>query len=88
MSGKSKYRPMKISILISSNGWGGLEINTLKLARLLTEKGFVINLITQKNSTIYDKGKEIFNSILLFDKIKKYFDFGSAKKISKALKKE
>ena len=36
MSNKNK----KIGFFITSTGWGGLEMNTLKLARLLTEKGF------------------------------------------------
>ena len=43
---------MKISFLITSDGWGGLEMNVLKLAKLLIQKGYDITLITHKNSTI------------------------------------
>lgn len=76
----------KIAFLITSTGWGGLEMNTLKLARLLSEKGYQITLITQENSSIYTQGKDIFASHLLLQKKRKYFDFAAAKKISHTLK--
>jgi len=79
---------IKIAFIIRSTGWGGLEMNTLKLANLLSEKGYDIKLITQENSTIYEKGKGIFSSTFLLKKGKKYFDFKSAKAISKFLKNE
>ncbi len=78
---------MNIAFYISSTGWGGLEMNTLKLAGLLTENAYKITLISQKESTIYNKGKDIFSSVVLLKKPGKYFDFISAKKISTALKK-
>lgn len=78
---------MNIAFYISSTGWGGLEMNTLKLARLLSDKNYKITLITQEKSTIYYKGKDIFHSVVLLKKPGKYFDFISAKKISVALKK-
>lgn len=77
---------MKIAFLITSTGWGGLEMNTLKLARLLSEKGYNITLITQEQSTIYNKGKDLFSASILIKSNRKYFDFGTAKKISKSLK--
>lgn len=79
---------MKIAFLITSTGWGGLEMNTLKLAGLLIDRGYSITLITLEKSTIYNKGKELFSSTLLLNKWRKKFDFSSAKKISDFLKKE
>ncbi len=79
---------MKIAFYISSTGWGGLEMNTLKLADLLSEKDYKITLISQEKSTIYNKGKDIFNDVILLKKPGKYFDFISAKKISNALIKQ
>lgn len=82
----NNINPTKIAFLITSTGWGGLEMNTLKLAKLLSEKGYQITLITQDNSSIYTQGKDIFASTILLQKKRKYFDFSAAKKISAALK--
>ena len=79
---------MKIAFIITSDGWGGLEMNTIKLAKLLTEKAYDISLITQEKSTIYEKRKEVFASIFLINKNRKYFDFKSAKMIGKFLEDE
>ncbi len=75
----------KLAILITSTGWGGLEMNTLKLAKLLSVKGYNVHLFMQEESTIYEKGKEIFSEIHLIKKNRKYFDFKTAKSISKIL---
>ncbi len=77
---------MDIAFIITSRGWGGLEMNTLKLAKLLSGKGYRISLITQENSTIYQKRENLFVSCILINKKRKYFDFKSAKTISKSLK--
>lgn len=79
---------MKIAFLITSTGWGGLEMNVLKLAILLSGKGYEISLITQEKSTIYTKGKNLFYGTLILKDKKKYFDFPSAKIIGKHLHKE
>ncbi len=76
----------KIGFFINSTGWGGLEMNTLKLARLLTEKGFEITLFTRNNSTLFEKGKEVFSRIELIERNRKYLDFKSSKKLSEILK--
>ncbi len=75
----------KIAFLITSTGWGGLEMNTLKLASLLKEKGFEITLFTREESTIYHKGRDVFSDVVLVEKNRKYFDFKSASKIGKEL---
>jgi D-inositol-3-phosphate glycosyltransferase len=78
---------MKIAFLITSTGWGGLEMNVVKLAKLLLLKDYEIILITQEKSTIYISGKEYFPTSFLLDKTKKHFDFKSAKNIGNYLKK-
>jgi glycosyltransferase involved in cell wall biosynthesis len=75
----------KIAFLITSTGWGGLEMNTLKLAKLLSERGFEITLYTQEKSTIYSIGEETFHSIELISKRRKYFDFKSASNLGNSL---
>lgn len=79
---------MKIAFINTSTGWGGLEMNTLKLAKSLTGKGYSITLISNENSTIYNNGKDLFASIILLNRKRKYFDFKSAKKISNSLQNE
>ena len=78
---------MKIAFLITSTGWGGLEMNVLKLATLLSLKQYQIALITTDQSTIYARGKDCFESVIMLSKTKKHFDFTSAKYIGNSLKK-
>jgi len=73
---------MKIAFLITSTGWGGLEMNTTKLAKSLGALGFEITLITQEDATLLKNEKSLFNSTLLIKKNRKYFDFKTAKKIA------
>ncbi len=79
---------MKIAFLISSTGWGGLELNTAKLAKLLTDKGYSVTLISQEKSPIFLKAKNLFASTILINKRRKYFDVKTAKFLSNALKNE
>ncbi|HRO76987.1 MAG TPA: glycosyltransferase family 4 protein [Crocinitomicaceae bacterium] len=79
---------MKIAFIITSTGWGGLEMNTLKLAKLLAQQHFDISLVTQENSTIYSKGKELFTSVKLLKKKRKFLDLKNAKELSTFLKTE
>lgn len=71
----------------TSNGWGGLEMNTLKLARLLRDKGFAITLISVNNSTIFQRGEDVFEDYIPLLKRGKFFDLKSAAKINRSLKK-
>lgn len=78
---------MKISFIITSTGWGGLEMNTLKLAKSLRTKGFEITLITRVDSSIFLRSSSDFDSIVLINKSRfKYFNFISSYTIYKALK--
>jgi len=88
MIAKNKTRTVKIAFINTSTGWGGLEMNTLKLAKSLSGKGYSITLISHKNSTIYNNGKDLFDSTILLNRSRKYFDFKSAKIISKSLQNE
>jgi|TARA_R110000737_G_scaffold193924_1_gene215170 D-inositol-3-phosphate glycosyltransferase len=76
----------KIAVFVTSTGWGGLEMNTLKLSRLLKAKGFDLTLFTQDNSTIIQYHKDVFNQVEVIKKRRKYFDFKTARAISKRLK--
>ena len=77
---------MKIAFLITSTGWGGLEMNTIKLAKSLFKLNYEITLFTQKNATILDKKDDVFSSTVFIERNRKYFDFKTAKQIARILK--
>lgn len=79
---------MKIAFLITSYGWGGLEMNTIKLAKSLVKLNYEITLFTQKNATIIDKKEDIFSSTVFIERNRKYFDFKTAKKIARSLQEK
>lgn len=79
--------PQKLALIITSTGWGGLEMNVLKLVGWLSDS-YRISLITQQQSTIYEKGREAFSDNLLLNRHKKYFDFKSARQIATYLKEQ
>jgi len=76
----------RIAFLITSTGWGGLEMNTLKLASELNRSGFDIILCSQPESTIYSNGKNLFQDCVHINFRKKYFDFKTARNLGKTLK--
>ena len=55
----------KIAFMMTSTGWGGLEMNVLKIARSLTQFDYNITLITQEGSPLHLKGKDSFNEIII-----------------------
>ncbi|MCU0417483.1 MAG: glycosyltransferase family 4 protein [Cytophagaceae bacterium] len=77
--------PKRIAFLITSTGWGGLEMNTIKLAQAFCERGLEVYLITTSDATIVQKQSGIFKATLTFKKIPKYFAFAKARAISKFL---
>ena len=77
----------RLAFLITSTGWGGLEMNVLKLGAELKQRGFSILLISQEKSTIYQRAGDVFESTLLINFKKKYFDFKTAKRVATDLKK-
>ena len=76
----------KIAFFITSTGWGGLEMNTLKLAEWLSIRKWQIVLFTTKNSKIYEGAVKKGFSIHTLERPKKYFDFKAARKLASLLK--
>jgi len=75
-----KNKADKIGFLCTSKSYGGLEINTILLAKWLTGRGLNIILIVLKDSPIYEKAKDTGIEIICIDEHRKYFAFGKAKK--------
>lgn len=78
----------KIAFLITSTGWGGLEMNTIKLAQQFIKLNYHVLFITRENTKLYEEGKIIFDSIKTIKDSKKYFDLKNAYNVSKILKQE
>ena len=78
----------KIAFVITSTGWGGLELNTLMLAQQFEKLGYKILFITRENTKLQEEAKLIFNTIQTIKHLSKYFDFKNAYKVSNILKKE
>lgn len=52
-----------LGIICNSPGWGGLELNTLRLARWLQELGWRVHLLTAADSAIGDHAGNMVNSL-------------------------
>ena len=78
---------MKLAFFCSSTSWGGLEMNHLKDASWMKERGHSVVVICIKNSPLEKNALVRKLPILLVEKQKKYYDFGKAKLLSSLLVK-
>lgn len=78
---------MKLLIVNTSTGWGGLEMNVVKLAKELQQKGIQIHFICQENTVFEEQVSRDFQSIVRLNKVKKYFDFSNARRIAEYISK-
>ncbi len=78
----------KIAFVITSTGWGGLELNTLKLARQFEKMGYSILFITREETKLNEEATKNFANTTSLKSPKKYFDFKNAFKLARILKKE
>lgn len=69
---------MKLLIVNTSTGWGGLEMNVVKLAGELQKNDIEIHFICQENTVFEEKISTQFHSVFPLKKVKKYFDFKNA----------
>ena len=76
----------KLAILLTSSGWGGLEMNIAKLSKLLMNIGWEITLITTERA-VHNNNKEgiHYSSLRTIKPTKKYLDINSARRITKIL---
>ena len=74
-----------LGYLCSSTSWGGLEMNQLKNANWMKERGHAVYLLCKVNSPIEKAAKELNIPILLIENHRKYFDFKAGKKLSKII---
>lgn len=74
-----------LGYLCSSTSWGGLEMNQLKNAGWMLERGHKVFLLCKKDSPIEKAAKGASIPILTIEKHKKYYDFSAGKKLASIL---
>lgn len=75
----------KLAYLCSSISWGGLEMNQLKNAFWMHQRGHDVVVIGIENSPIITEAKLKDLKIVTIEKHRKYFDFKSGKILAKKL---
>lgn len=76
----------KVAIFLTSTGWGGLEMNTAKLAKGLQAQGCDIEVIATQGSPFSQKCKQDELNVTYIRRPKKYYDFRGAYRMAKLLK--
>lgn len=71
-----------VLIVMNSTGYGGLEMNTLKLVKLLNERGWEIHLAYTTETRFAQEVEALEVAKVRFSKVKKYFDFKAAKQLA------
>ena len=71
----------KLGYLCSSESWGGLEMNHLRNASWMQERGHSVVVLCVMDSPIERNARERNLNVLLIAKHKKYYDFKNARKL-------
>lgn len=77
-----------IAFFLTTTGWGGLEMNVLKMALGLSDIKYAVSLFSTKGSRLSEESKGKIDSLIQIDTPRKYFGFKDAKKIAAILKKK
>lgn len=78
----------KLGYLCGSNSWGGLEMNQLKNALWMKQKGFPVTLFCWNNSPIHKSALVNKIDICLIEQHNKYYQFSKALKLKKLIASE
>jgi len=75
----------RIGFMISSTGWGGLEMNVLKLAQWMSERNWEVVLFINEKSRISEEIKNYKLNFQTLKQHKKHFDLVNSLKFAKRL---
>lgn len=78
----------KLGFLVCSTGWGGLEMNVIRLSDWMKERGWNITFFAYEGTKVAESAIQNNHKLIPVKKHKKYFDFSNAFRLSKLLKKE
>ena len=76
---------VKIAYLCGSVSWGGLEMNQLKNARWMAQRGHAVLMLCQQDSPLFTMAKSANLEVVTIPPHKKYYDFKAGKTIAKQL---
>jgi glycosyltransferase involved in cell wall biosynthesis len=76
----------KIAFLIFSDGWGGLELNVLRLRRWMTQRGWDITMIVREGTPLEAALEAESANRIILPKHKKIFDILGARRLAGLLK--
>ncbi len=75
----------KLGYLCGSNSWGGLEMNHLKNAIWMNQKGYAVIVFCWKNSPIHRNALMNRIDVCLIEQHNKYYQFAKAVKLKKLI---
>jgi len=76
----------KLLIVNTSTGWGGLEMNVVKLSSEFIRRGIDVHFVCRQDSECAQQIKQQFPNLLALTNCRKYFDFSNAKKVARYAK--
>jgi glycosyltransferase involved in cell wall biosynthesis len=77
---------LNIAFFVTTSGWGGLEMNFIQMASGLVNLGYDVKLIVRENSRLHTEASKRFEVVKAIKRPGKYFDFRSARILSRILK--
>lgn len=78
----------KIAYLCGSSSWGGLEMNQLRNAVWMKERGHEVLLLCKEGTPFHQQGQQADLPIKLIKGHKKYYDFKAGKALAEILNQE
>lgn len=78
----------KLAYLCSSLSWGGLEMNQLRNAAWMKERGHMVVFLAVKDTPVFKAAVNAGLATVAIHRHKKYYDFKSGRALAKILEKE
>ena len=72
----------KLAYFSSSTSWGGLEMNILRYAKWMRDRGHLVVVIGVDNSRLIIEAEALKLPTILVQKQKKYYDFKKAARLA------
>ncbi len=81
-------KAVKLAYLCSSMSWGGLEMNQLRNATWMRQRGHSVLLLCRENSPILLNAKDVGLPVQFIDAHKKYYDFKAGKILAEKINEQ
>ena len=81
-------KKFKLGYLCSSMSWGGLEMNQLRNAAWMMERGHAVLLLCRENSPISLNAKDVGLPVQFIDAHKKYYDFKAGNTLAEKINEQ